>query len=208
MSFRFIATTAAIGFLASSVSAFASFDDQFVCGPFGDGEFVVTLSSADPDVAVARFTLGADNGGGGFVQPLNSVVTGAGFRYVGGSIEFVGNGTDATLIDGPNAASCVFLGEGGGEGEATPDAAGGAIAVNAAGLSLGGKVRTGPGMDFTQVGSLAYGTPITLLEDTGVLMDGYNWFFIQEPNGDTGFQWGGIICAPDGSVPGVFERCE
>ncbi|AXS39813.1 hypothetical protein [Breoghania sp. L-A4] len=73
--------------------------------------------------------------------------------------------------------------------------------------SWGGKVRGGPGMNYEQVGSLAEGAPVLLLEDTGVMMNGYPWFLIRFNGNRTGYQWGGILCATRDPVDGVFETC-
>ena len=73
--------------------------------------------------------------------------------------------------------------------------------------SLGGKVRTGPGMDYEQVGSLAYGTPISILSRSGVSMDGYDWFEIEWGDGERAFQWGGIMCSNASQITGIYEEC-
>ncbi|WP_133192680.1 SH3 domain-containing protein [Labrenzia sp. 011] len=63
------------------------------------------------------------------------------------------------------------------------------------GFSYGGKVRSGPGMKYRQVGSLREGDQILILNGTGTMMNGYEWFKIRYRNGQTGFQWGGIMCS-------------
>ena len=73
--------------------------------------------------------------------------------------------------------------------------------------SLGGKVRTGPGMDYEQVGSLAYGTEITILSRTDVSMDGYDWFQIEWGDGNRAFQWGGIMCSNALHIIGIYDPC-
>lgn len=79
--------------------------------------------------------------------------------------------------------------------------------LNLPGLSLGGNMRSGPGTNFGRVAGLTEKTPITLIQNTGVNFDGYDWFEI-EANGQRGYQWGGILCASGQSVPGIFEVCE
>ena len=74
--------------------------------------------------------------------------------------------------------------------------------------SWGGKVRSGPGTDYRQVGSLRNGDPVRLLENTGVMMNGYPWFRISFRNGKRGYQWGGILCSFDRPIDGVFRTCE
>jgi membrane-bound inhibitor of C-type lysozyme len=73
------------------------------------------------------------------------------------------------------------------------------------GRSYGGKVRAGPGMAHAQTDSTQLNTPILLLERSDH-MDGYDWFFIQLPDGTTGFQWGGLMCA-EGEIHGVLTIC-
>jgi hypothetical protein len=82
------------------------------------------------------------------------------------------------------------------------------IAVGHEGLSYGGQLRKGPGMEFAKQASLAKGDKIKILEDTGVIMDGYKWFKVSSPKG-VGYHWGGIFCVP-GGVPadGVLDNCE
>jgi hypothetical protein len=73
--------------------------------------------------------------------------------------------------------------------------------------SLGGNVRSGPGIGFARTGSLAYGAPLTILTATGVIFDGYDWFEIEDADGQRGFHWGGIMCSFDPDLPGVFSTC-
>ncbi|MEP3045483.1 MAG: MliC family protein [Roseibium sp.] len=75
------------------------------------------------------------------------------------------------------------------------------------GYSYGGKVRSGPGMNYKQVGSLREGDEILLLNGTGTMMDGYEWFQIRYRNGRTGYQWGGIMCSQN-PYPTVFRVCD
>ncbi|PVB62811.1 MliC family protein [Labrenzia sp. 011] len=63
------------------------------------------------------------------------------------------------------------------------------------GQSFGGKVRSGPGMQYQQVGSLHERDDILILNGTGVMMNGYEWFQIRYGRGQTGYQWGGLICS-------------
>lgn len=75
------------------------------------------------------------------------------------------------------------------------------------GQSYGGKVRSGPGMQYRQVGSLREGNPILILNGTGDLMNGYEWFQIRYSNGSVGYQWGGIMCSQK-PHPGIFQVCQ
>jgi membrane-bound inhibitor of C-type lysozyme len=73
--------------------------------------------------------------------------------------------------------------------------------------SWGGVVRSGPGMDFARVTSLPEGEPITVVANTGVVMNGYPWFKIRYRGKTTGFHWGGIMCAIGAPVTGLYEIC-
>lgn len=73
--------------------------------------------------------------------------------------------------------------------------------------SWGGIVRSGPSMESQRVASLGEGEQITLLEDSGVWMNDYKWFRIQYHGGQTGYQWGGIICGVGQEIPGAYKTC-
>lgn len=75
-----------------------------------------------------------------------------------------------------------------------------------AGRSYGGNVRAGPGTQHRDIGSLGEGTVIVILNGTGVVMNGYEWFEIRYGNGRTGFQWGGLICS-ETAYPGILTTC-
>ncbi|WP_417678315.1 MliC family protein [Roseibium sp.] len=74
------------------------------------------------------------------------------------------------------------------------------------GTSYGGKVRGGPGMQYRQVGSLREGDRILILNGTGAMMNGYEWFQIRYRNGRTGYQWGGLMCSQT-PYPTIFRVC-
>jgi membrane-bound inhibitor of C-type lysozyme len=75
------------------------------------------------------------------------------------------------------------------------------------GYSYGGKVRSGPGMNYRQTGSLREGDEILILNGTGAMMNGYEWFEIRYRNGRTGYQWGGIMCSQK-PYPTIFRVCD
>lgn len=79
--------------------------------------------------------------------------------------------------------------------------------INHQGYSLGGKLRDGPGTGFRQVGSLVEGTGITILTNTGVRVDGYDWFEIVTAAGARGYQWGGIMCSNGSRLDGIYATC-
>jgi hypothetical protein len=73
--------------------------------------------------------------------------------------------------------------------------------------SWGGVVRSGPGREFSRLGSLAEGERITLIENTGVLDNDYAWFKIRYRGNRVGYQWGGIVCGLGQPIDGAFETC-
>lgn len=74
------------------------------------------------------------------------------------------------------------------------------------GESLGGNLRNAPALDAAKIGSLAEGTPITILRRAGSDFNGYSWFQIRYPGG-TGYQWGGILCSEGTLVAGLLQAC-
>lgn len=86
-------------------------------------------------------------------------------------------------------------------------AANAAQQLNVQGQSLGGKLRGGPGTNYAQVGSLTEGTWVTILRNTGVRFDGYDWFEVATDRGQRGFQWGGIMCSNGQQISGIFQQC-
>ena len=71
------------------------------------------------------------------------------------------------------------------------------------GRSLGGIVRSGPNQASARVTSLKENDRITILQNTGIVTDGYAWFRIQAGS-VSGYQWGGILCS-DVPIPDAFE---
>lgn len=82
------------------------------------------------------------------------------------------------------------------------------VKLNVVGRSLGGKLRNGPGTNFGQSGSLAEGTWVTILTNTGVNFDGYDWFEVTTDNGQRGYQWGGIMCSNGQRIKGIYQQCQ
>src|SRR6056297_1703882 len=205
MTFRLSHLVVACGLTAGAASA--SETVEFRCTALGDGAYSVYISPETPDTAIAVYVLSGGLGGRSGDIVLDRTVTASGFGYTGEGLEFRGKGDVATLTDNDLESTCVVYEASGedGTGEATQNAAGSPLP--AAAMALGGNIRSGPGTENARVGSISQGAPITLEENTGVMLDGYPWFFIREENGDTGYVWGGIICAPQGGVTGVYESC-
>lgn len=129
----------------------------------------------------------------------------AGGSYAGAifSLTLTAGGEQLALrmgVAGGAPIEATFVRAGAGAGTA-------AAASNFPAGSWGGIVRAGPGMDFAKVTSLNEGDPVTVLEHTGVMMNGYPWFKIKFRGNKTGYHWGGIMCAVGAPRDGLFEVC-
>ena len=93
----------------------------------------------------------------------------------------------------------------------TPSPAAPTVSANddfpAAAGSWGGVVRDGPGRKYRQTGSLKEGEPVTLMGRSDVVEDGFPWFKITTQNGQTGYQWGGILCSTGAERPDLYQTC-
>jgi len=217
--FKFV--TAGIFALSAIVAANpaqASLNDQFVCDPAGDGEHLVIMSSRDTSKASVHYSSIGENGEGATVAhtPLTAayVYPETGSKYTGGEYIFYTTNTAAMLVYGVGTGNeghvgCRVAGEPDedGAGEATTDAAGGGDAIAIRAKSWGGKLRGGPGVEYSQTGSLHEGARVTLLQNTGVKWNGYDWFRIRTADGKEAFQWGGILCSDALHVIGIYEKC-
>ena len=74
--------------------------------------------------------------------------------------------------------------------------------------ALGGNVRAKPQIDAERVAKLEPGESVVLVENSGVLLNGYPWFKIEFRDGKTGHVWGGILCARQIAVAGLRNQCE
>jgi len=133
----------------------------------------------------------------------------SGFSFDSRSYSFFGKGTDARLRfkEYPNDAPVPCA-----ERAMSQDHASGAVGGNETPLggqkarSLGGKLRNGPGTNFSVAGSLAEGTPVSVIANTGVRFDGYDWFEIRH-GGGVAYQWGGIMCWEGQPIAGMYGEC-
>jgi hypothetical protein len=73
--------------------------------------------------------------------------------------------------------------------------------------SWGGVMRDGPGRQYRQIDSLKEGEPVTLMGRSDVVEDGYPWFKIISQSGQTGYQWGGILCSTGAERPDLYQTC-
>ena len=83
----------------------------------------------------------------------------------------------------------------------------GGIAVDRPGQSLGGNMRTGPGVSHSRMKPLRGDTRLVILSNTRVSYRGYDWFRVKLADGRTGFQWGGILCSEGEAVEGLKRAC-
>ncbi|EAU40019.1 hypothetical protein FP2506_02220 [Fulvimarina pelagi HTCC2506] len=76
------------------------------------------------------------------------------------------------------------------------------------GFSYGGILRGGPETGARRLASLYDGQPIEILENTGVWMDGYEWYRVRTDENLIGFHWGGIFCQSGGLRDnGILSYC-
>ena len=201
-----ILSVSIVAFSLTTTSTTASAQgDKFVCDAIGDGAFTLTFSDSNGSRVLASYAL---DGRAPTEAPtvLLPAQSGSGFRYTGPGLEFQGKG-DAGIITDTGAGITVPC-----RIETTSSSVSnnqsGKTLVDAFGRSLGGKVRSGPGLNFPQIASFSEGQPLTIIHNSGVRMDGYDWFeVINETNGIRGYQWGGILCARHERVTGVYQRC-
>lgn len=73
--------------------------------------------------------------------------------------------------------------------------------------SWGDIVRDGPGQNHRKLATLREGERVKLIQNTSVMFDGFPWWMIEYRGGRQGFQWGGILCALDEPMEGVYEAC-
>jgi hypothetical protein len=74
--------------------------------------------------------------------------------------------------------------------------------------SWGGIVRDGPGQNHRKLGTLEEGEHVMLIENTGIMWNGYPWWRIEFRGSREGYQWGGILCSLDEPMEGIYETCQ
>lgn len=122
-------------------------------------------------------------------------------------LQFMDDRNPPMLYMGPEQFDCRPAQMGSGQTHASGAVGGNERPVNMAGRSLGGRLRNGPGTNFSPAGSLAEGDRVTIVANTGVRFDGYDWFEVKVPGGGTAYQWGGIMCSEGQMIEGIFEQC-
>lgn len=79
--------------------------------------------------------------------------------------------------------------------------------LNVQGQVLGGHLRSGPGVRYPSMGTLPEGTYVTIVYNSEVEYDGYEWYEILMDDGSRGFVWGGILCSNGDKLWGVYASC-
>lgn len=184
---------AATCFILSAAEAIASESRNFECG----GPMISI--SLEPETGTARIV--SPRG----TEQLRAESDGV-WRDATQELQFYADETPPTLWMGSEQMSCAVV-RAGKQTHASGAVGGNETMVDSAGRSLGGRLRDGPGTNFGAVGSLAEDTPVTIVTNTGVQFDGYDWFEIRTANGMTAYQWGGIMCSEGQQIAGIYEQC-
>lgn len=166
----------------------------YQCQPY-DGTQITVEIFEEEEVARTTFT---QPGGQTSSFEMFPAITGSGFRYAApdGGADFYGRGLEPAIWTNGNIESRCTV--------AQVQEPGGPLAAPGP-FSFGGNLRAGPGTNFARLGSVAEGTPVTMIQDSGVYFQNYSFWLIQLPNGTQGYHWGGILCAPGESFPGIFN---
>ncbi|MEM9580183.1 MAG: SH3 domain-containing protein [Pseudomonadota bacterium] len=186
-----------VGSLCVAGSATAQANPAFMCEVGGDGALTVTVSE-DRLSADAVYALGSDHGGGGSSWVMTQV-SGSPQRYESDTNEvFMPNGVVGTYEDQQGTSPCTIVWKDGDKAS---------YLFGTAGMTLGGVVRAGPGTEYDKIGSAPAGQAVDLEQRIEIIHDGFPWFRVRFEEGGFGYIWGGILCAPMGSVQGVFDSC-
>lgn len=193
---RFMPLLASACLFAAVHQAQASESAHFECGGTGI-DIAITL---EPETGTA--TIISPRG----TEQLTAESDGV-WRDATQILQFHADDTPPLLWMGPEQLPCMAVFAGDRQTHASGAVGGNESPVNAVGRSLGGRLRSGPGTNFEAAGSLAEGTPITILSNSGVQFNGYDWFEIHTGNGATAYQWGGILCSQNRHIAGIYQQC-
>lgn len=182
--------------LGLAATAQASENRNYSCGSNG----ISIAIEIEPETGMARIE--SPRG----VEQLSMASDGV-WRDASQELQFMDDRTPPMLYMGPEQFDCRTAFAAGGQTHASGAVGGNERPVNMAGRSLGGRLRNGPGTNFSPAGSLAEGDPLTIVTNTGVRFDGYDWFEVRTPGGGTAYQWGGIMCSEGQMIEGIFEQC-
>nr|WP_321445866.1 SH3 domain-containing protein [uncultured Cohaesibacter sp.] len=187
--------------------------DLYECGD-EELSILVTLDRSNPNTASIQYDGGEMinasilSSGDKLYYELAAIPAASGAAYAGFGKQFHAKGNEGFLRDKGEKSDCKLVTASSQPQAHETGAVGDSeVTINATGRSLGGRLRDGPGTNFKTVGSLAEGTWLTLVTNTGVVMDGYPWFEISTDDGRRAYQWGGILCSNGQLLNGVYEQC-
>lgn len=126
-------------------------------------------------------------------EKLSRVPSGSGEKYSNGIITFHTKGDEGVLVVEADQATfpCKKVG------------------FLGLGQSIFGSIiREAPDAGSRKLDSIPEGEMIELVEETGVMFDGWQWIKIRYGEGQPGYVWGGTICSRDGDLPGVHPASD
>lgn len=167
-------------------------EDNFIC-EVGEGEA--------PLVIVIDKTRGRGHFTGLGLKTEITAEDDGGWRNAAAAISFLPGDRPPLAIVGFRQFSCIHA------ADDVATARKGGIAIDRPGRSLGGNMRTGPGVENRRMKPLRGNTRLVILSNTRISYRGYDWFRIKLADGRTGFQWGGILCSEGEQVGGLKRAC-
>lgn len=195
-------------FASATISAYAA-DEVFECDAIGDGHYIVAIPGGNAREAWAYYKFGSNP-----VNPrdgMKMLLVSDDF-YEGKDTSFT-YGMRQGLLSDLNASIAVQCYRN--DRLASPYS--GTVAQKSSktnlhpagqkGKALGGNMRTGPGTKYAKKASVGAGTNLTIIGNSGVRLDGYDWFEVQLNNGNRGFIWGGILCSEGQRLDGILYAC-
>ncbi|MEP3232139.1 MAG: hypothetical protein ABJO30_04870 [Hyphomicrobiales bacterium] len=201
-------------FSSGTTTANAASIEVYVCDAIGDGHYEISiLSDRSTSARVSYVIQGNQHNLNGpynyYKRAGQNWVAGNGFdfAYANGHGNFHDKNANAFSDCRSGARNNGHQTDHGQTDNGSPSNHLPGATLNIRALSLGGSLRNGPGINYQKVGSIRGRAPITLVRNTGVRMNGYDWFEIIAPKGRRAYQWGGIMCSPRHYIAGVFERC-
>ena len=75
-------------------------------------------------------------------------------------------------------------------------------------VSVSGKIRSGPGTQYNQIGSMKRGGTVHVLAVTNVQWSDFLWYRIRYGKGHEGYVSGGLLCAKEEWIEGIHHYCK
>ena len=79
--------------------------------------------------------------------------------------------------------------------------------MDAAGYSLGGRMRDKPNKGYNAVARIRDGNQVQIIGRTAMVDDGYTWYKVRTDAGRTGYMWGGELCYAYERLDGLYGSC-